>query len=261
VSLVGLTSTSSLLFGASSDEAGSSQLGLISEMLGITPEKFNDLPGPALAAGFAKIRSSIVSEKFEPAMMRSIPSAVFHRTRDDSAQVVLFDVSNIFYGTRIMPGSLILSEDFTVGSSGACAMTLRDDGHGGIFRADATTPWASWAAVGTVFYEEGLIVLKSPHLSLFGQGGFAVSFKGERRVHVMRIDALAPANALNSSSNPTYVALPPSGRPNDPDSSFVYVTGLNFHDENLNVVARTQLAQPIVKRHGERIAFKVKIDW
>ena len=261
VSLVGLADQSSLLFGAAPDEGSSTQAAMIGNLLGITPESFTADPGPAMNSRFAQIKSSIDARTFSPELMRAVPTAVFHRTRDDSGSAVMFDVSNIFYGTRILPGSLALSEAAVAGSSGACRMMLRDDGHGGIFRADSRSTWAQWASVGTVFYEEGLIVLLSPHLAMFGRDGFTVSFKGERRIHVMRIDAFAPANELNSSSNPAYAALPPTERPNDPDSSFVYLTGINFHDENLNVVARTQLAQPIMKRPGERIAFKVKIDW
>jgi hypothetical protein len=173
----------------------------------------------------------------------------------------MFDVSNIFYGTRILPGTLSISDSSLSGSAGAISITLRDDGQGGLHRADAASAWATWANVGTVFYEEGLIVVKSPHLAMFGRDGYEISFRGERPIHVMRIDALAPANQLNSSSNPAYRDVRPSGYANDPDTSFVYVTGINFHDENLNVVARTQLAQPIMKRHGDRIMFKIKIDW
>jgi hypothetical protein len=141
------------------------------------------------------------------------------------------------------------------------SITLRDDGFGGLHRADSASPWATWNTVGSVHYDEGLLVLKSPHLAMFGKDGFSISFKGERPIHVMRIDALAPANQLNSSSNPAYVPLRPSSNQNDPDSGFVYVTGINFHDENLNVVARTQLAQPVKKRFGDRISFKVKLDF
>lgn len=262
VSLVGLVSTSSLMFGPVTDDASGSQEALVTSMLGITPDAYGAALGPALVSKFAEITKALDAGTYTPGMHRDVPTFVYHRTRDRSAShVVMFDVSNIFYGTRILPGTLILSEPVSTGSSGLYGITLRDDGQGGIFRADCASAWATWASVGTVFYEEGLIVIRSPLLAMFGKDGFDVSFRGERRVHVMRIDAVAPANQLNSSSNPAYKSLPPSGYANDPDSSFVYVTGINFHDENLNVVARTQLAQPIVKRAGDRIMFKTKIDW
>jgi hypothetical protein len=42
---------------------------------------------------------------------------------------------------------------------------------------------------------------------------------------------------------------------------FVYISGLNFHDENMNVVAKARLAQPIIKREGDKILFKVALDF
>jgi hypothetical protein len=262
VSLVGTVSTSSLLFGSVPDEATGSQESLAASLLGVTPDDWQAQPGPALAARFVAINAAIDAGSYIPSMHRDVPTFGYQRSRDDStAAVTMFDVSNLYYGTRILPGTLVLSDPALTGSSGRMGVTLRDDGFGGLFRADSSTAWATWNSVGTVFYEEGLVVVRSPHLALFGKDGFEVSFRGERKVHVMRIDAVAPANQLNSSSNPAYRALPPSNRANEPDAGFVYVTGINFHDENLNVVARTQLAQPIMKRFGDRIAFSVKLDW
>ena len=262
VCLDGLLSTGSLLFGSTVDDATDSQDALVTTLLGITPDSPAASPGPALTSRFASIAAAISSGTYTPTMHRDMPTFVFQRTRDPSSNsVVMFDVSNIFYGTRILPGSLVLSEPWMTGSAGAVPMTLRDDGQGGLYRADSLGKPATWSSVGTVFYNEGLVVLKSPQLALFGSDGFTVSFKGERPVHVMRIDAVAPANQLNSSSNPTFQSLRPSGNPNDPDDGFVYLTGVNFHDENMNIVMRTQLAQPVTKRHGDRIMIRVRCDF
>lgn len=262
VYLDGLLTTGSLLFGSTTDEASGSQDALVTVLLGITPDSPAASPGPALTSCFASTLAAITSGTYMPSVHRDLPAFVFQRTRDPSSNsVVVFDVSNIFYGTRILPGSLVMSEPWMSGSAGAVPMTLRDDGQGGLYRADSSGELATWSSVGTVFYEEGLVVLKSPQLALFGSDGFTVSFKGERPVHVMRIDAVAPANQLNSSSNPTFQVLRPSGNPNDPDEGFVYVTGVNFHDENMNVVMRTQLAQPVTKRHGDRLMFRTRVDF
>ena len=88
-----------------------------------------------------------------------------------------------------------------------------------------------------------------------------MSFKGEQNIHVLRIESIAPINHLNSSSNPSFKPLPSSLKPNEPDTNYVYITGINFHDDNLNVVMKTQLAQPIIKKHSEKLLFKVKYDW
>ncbi len=147
------------------------------------------------------------------------------------------------------------------GSGGAISITLKDDGFGNIYRADCLTSQSVWNSVGNVYYDEGLILIKSPHLYFFGKEGYEVSFRGEQGVHVLKVDALAPANQLNSSSNPNFKPVHPSGLPNDPDTEFVYITNLNFHDQNFNVVMKAQLAQPQVKRYGDKISFRVKMDW
>jgi len=123
------------------------------------------------------------------------------------------------------------------------------------------TPQATWNSVGNLYYDEGLLLVKSPHLYFFGQEQYSLNFRGEQHVHVMKIDVIAPNNQLNSSSNPNYLSLPPNGYPNDPESTFVYITGINFHDTDMNVVMKTTLAQPIMKRPGSRIMFKVRYDF
>lgn len=262
VCLDGLLTTSSLLFGPVLDEATGSQEALATALLGITPDSPGSSLGPVLVSKFAEVVKALGSGTYTPAMHRDVPTMVFQRTREASSNsVVVFDMSNLFYGSRILPGSLVLSEPTTTGSGGAMKMRLQDDGHGGLYRADADSTHAVWNSVGTVFYDEGLVVVLNPVLALFGKDGFEVSFKGERPVHVMRFDVTAPAGQLNSSSNPDFKELRPSGNPNDPDSGFVYLTGLNFHDENMNVVMRTTLAQPVVKRLGERLMFRVRVDW
>lgn len=139
--------------------------------------------------------------------------------------------------------------------------TLKDDGFGNVYRADCITSQSTWNSVGNIYYDEGLVLVKSPHLYLFGKDAYQLSLRGTQSVHVMKVNVLAPANALNSSSNPSYVSLPPSAYPNDPDTTFVYISNINLHDEDFNVVAKAQLAQPILKRPGDRLAFRVKIDW
>jgi hypothetical protein len=66
---------------------------------------------------------------------------------------------------------------------------------------------------------------------------------------------------VTSSSNPTYLPVSASTNANDTDQRFVYITGIYLHDDNLNVIMKTQFAQPIVKRTGDKLMFKVKMDF
>lgn len=253
-----LLQTSSLLF--ATDFGGDRSY--TNESVGFTPEQPGLQPGRAYLGYVDRIKKAIASGSFDPGLQEGAPLTVFQRTRDPSSnQVTFFDVSNLYYGKRILPGSLVLSDPALSGTGGAVSITLKDDGRGTLYRADCLTSASTWNAVGTVFYDEGIIVIKSPHLYFYGKEGFEISFRGEQNVHVLTINVIAPANQLNSSSNPNFMKVPPSSYPNDPDKEFVYITGLNFHDDNLNVVMKTQLAQPIVKRHGDRLLFKVKMDY
>lgn len=193
---------------------------------------------------------------------RRAPLYVAERTKDVSSnQVTFFNISNLFYGMKISPNSFTITDSAISGSEGRINVTIKDDGMGGLYRANSLTDPCKWNSVGTIFYDEGIIAIKNPHLYFFGKEQFEISFKGEQNIHVMRLDVIAPANQLISSSNPSFRNVPSTNNPNERDSKFVYITGINFHDDNLNVVMKTQLAQPIMKRHSDKIAFKVKYDW
>lgn len=258
INLDNMILTTSLLFGSDFD----GDTTFVDEAIGFTPEQPGNVPGPA-SIGFSRmIDDSVASGTFDPGLANGAPLTVFQRTHDPSSnQITFFDISNMYYGKRILPKSFVLSDSGLSGSGGATSITLRDDGYGTIYRADSLTSASTWNSVGTIFYDEGIVVIKSPHLYFFGKEGFEVSFRGEQNVHVLHFDVVAGSNQLNSSSNPNFMKVAPSPFRNDPEKEFVYITGINFHDDNLNVIMKTQLAQPIMKRHGDRILFKVRHDF
>ena len=267
INLDNMVMTSTLMFG---DGGGTEAFS--DSQLGNTPESPFSPAGPATSNHYRNVLSGSDVEA-------GAPLTVYQRTQDASSnQVTVFDISNLYYGMRIKPGTLSLTDGDVVRSTrlasnlsmttslgatifGPVSVTLADDGRGNVYRADCLTTQSSWNSVGNVYYDEGLVVLKSPHLNFFGTDSYRVSFRGEQHVHVMRVDAFAPNNQLNSSSNPSFQKVPPTGYPNDNDDAFVYVSGVNFHDTDLNVVMKSQLAQPIMKRFGDRILFKVRFDF
>lgn len=188
--------------------------------------------------------------------------AILQRTRDNSSnQVVFFDISNMFYGDNIKPGTLIIHDNALSGSGNKVRITLKDDGSGNIYRADTTGSHATWNSVGNIFYNEGIIIIKHPSLFFFGENQFSVQFSGERNIHVQKFNIVAQPYEHVSSSNPEYIPVSASNSANDYDKQFVYVTGINLHDDNLNVISRTNLAQPIVLRTGDQMKFVVKMDY
>lgn len=238
-------------------------------VIGPTPENPNQATGSAYANYKNVINAAVASGTFKAGIQDNAPLTILQRTRDPSSnQVTFFDVSNLYYGTRILPGSFTMQDTGLTGSSSAVGganayvrVTLKDDGFGNIYRADCLTSASTWNSVGNIYYNEGIIAIKSPHLYFYGQDGYQMSFRGEHPVHVMKIDVLAPANQMNSSSNPAWVALPPSPFPNDPDTGYVNVSGINFHDADFNVLMKTSLAQSLMKRFGDRALFRVKMDF
>ncbi len=259
VNLDNMVNTGTLLFGGQSFDTGDRESSLVSEFadqqIGQTPESPFASAGPAFSNA---IRNAVSGSDFE----QLAPLSIYQRTQDPSSnQVVFFDISNMFYGMRIKPGSLFLQDTDMSGSAGAMRITLKDDGRGNVYRADCLTSASTWNSVGNIYYDEGIVVLKNPHVFLFGDRQYYLSIRGVQNIHVMKIDALALANHLNSSSNPTYQKLSPNGFPNDPEGEFVYITGVNFHDSDMNVVMKTTLAQPVVKRPGDQVLIRTKYDF
>lgn len=265
VNIDNLLSTSSLIFGTTfvvNEVSASSVDTFIDETIGFSPETPGIAPGPAYLHHKKLVNAAIASGTLDAGVQQGAPLTVYQRTLDPSSnQVTFFDVSNLYYGMRIHPGSLTLSDWAITGSSGRITLTLKDDGRGNLYRADCLTSASMWNSVGNVFYDEGIIVLKSPHVYFFGKEQFEISFKGEQNIHSMKVEVIAAQNTLNSSSNPSFVDIHASGRLTDTDPHFVYVTGINFHDKDFNVVMKSSLAQPIMKRHGARLLFKAGIDF
>lgn len=188
--------------------------------------------------------------------------AVYGRTLDNSSdEVSIFDITKLYYGEKIRPGTLQMTDTSLTGSGGQISMTLKDDGNGNLYRSSASTTNATWNSVGNVFYDEGIVVVKSPNIPLFGKDQFEMTFKGQHEVHVLKLHVIAPAATLNSSSNPSYIPVSASLNANETNPEFVAITGINFHDDNLNVIMKTKFAQPVIKRTDDRVMFRSKLDF
>jgi hypothetical protein len=189
--------------------------------------------------------------------------AILQRTRENgSLQVVIFDISSLFYGNKIAPGTFTITDNNVANSYGKVDITLKDDGFGSLYRADCSGSQAQYNSVGNIFYDNGLVLIKNPSLYWFGENGFECTFQGERNIHVMKADLYANPLELVSSSNPSWNRdLEATDFASDFDKRYVYITDLYLHDENLNIVAKTKMAQPVLKRSGDKLKFTIKIDF
>ena len=187
---------------------------------------------------------------------------IAQRTRDlSSNEVTILDISNLYYGNRIHPGSFKLYEKDLTGSDGQIKITLKDNGRGSLYRADAKTKNAEWNNVGTLLYDEGMSIIKSPHLFFIGKDLLDVSFKGEQNIHTMILDIPAYSEMFTSSSNPTFTEITPTTGANDKDLSTLYITTVNIHDNNFNIIMKANFAQPIIKTDEDEFIIRLKEDF
>jgi subtilisin family serine protease len=205
-------------------------------LAGVTPESFYGNGGPILT--------------------------IAQRTRDlSSNEICFFDMSNLYYGNSIHRESFFVTDPSLTGSDGKLRMTLRDNGAGGLYRADAEGKHATWSNIGNCLYEEGIAIVKSPILTFFGKDLFEIKCKGDQNVHVSIINIPLKAGTHNSSSNPQFKLLSASNAASDQGEKFVYIDSLCIHDENLNVIARTNFAQPIQKRVDDSMVIRFRMDF
>lgn len=187
---------------------------------------------------------------------------IYNRTRDPSSnEVSFFDASNLFYGNKIEPLTYYLRDPVVTGSGGRVKITLRDNGRGNLYRCDTTGSHATWASVGTVMYEEGLAVVKTPVIPRFGRDRFEVDLTGQQNIYNLRMSVPANDGELDLSTNPSFKSLSPSDLSADTHTNFTYITNVNFLDENLNVIMKSHFSQAIVKRVDDRFIVRVKLDF
>jgi hypothetical protein len=266
INLDNLVNTSSLMMGGVNTDVPDDY---VTQLYGPSPETPGLEPGLAYKSYIAVVTASISSiaedYEFDRGIQKGAPLTIYQRLLDPSSnQVTIFNISNLYYGRRIMPGSFEIKDVGISGSHDSIKITLRDDSLGNLYRADANTPHFTQNSVGNIFYDEGIVLVKSPHLYFFGKNQYEMSFRGVQNIFTTKYEVVATPGLLNSSSNATYVenaaSLKPSGNPTD-NEVFVYISGMNLHDENMNVVAKARLAQPVIKREGDKILFRVAFDY
>jgi len=188
--------------------------------------------------------------------------SILQRLKDSSSnQITIFNIPSMFYSETIKTRSFITEDKSITGSGEKISIKIKDDGSGGLYRADCQTDQAFWNNIGNIFYNEGLGIIKSPHLMFFGKNQFEVDLEGTHNVYVTTLNCFAESNQANSSSNSNYIPLSASLEANDTGSKFVYIDQVNIHDDNLNVIMKANISQPVVKRSSDKLLFKIKMDF
>lgn len=187
---------------------------------------------------------------------------IAQRTRDVSSnEITLYDISNLYYGNKIHPGSVLITEESLTGSLGDISIKIKDNGNGSLYRADCLTPQAKFNSIGNVLYEEGIIFIKTPHLFYFNKDKTDLKFRGEQNIHTFTVNVPCNEWNFNSSSNPSYEKITPSDGSQDIDLSTIYITTVNIHDDNFNIIMKANLAQPILKSEDDEFVIRLKQDF
>ena len=228
----------------------------------------NLVPKATLFPGLIQSDNSDILEKVmgaspeNPGVSPGAVLTIFQRTRDNSSnEITIFDISNLTFGNRIEPETFTLYDSSLTGSNGKVPMTLKDNGRGSLYRADCKTKQAEWNNVGNIFYNEGIAIIKAPTIPFFGKDQHEITLKGEQNLHILTVDAVAKKRQINNSTNPSFLPLSASFDVNNEDNSFVYISGINFHDDNFNIIMKTNLTQPIKKKETDEFVFRCKMDF
>ncbi len=194
-----------------------------------------------------------------------VPGSVLtiaQRTRDTSSnEIVMINVSNLYYGNRIVPKTFLLTETGLTGSNGRISIKISDDGEGSLYRSDCLTTQATWSSVGNIFYDEGVAIIKTPHLPYFMKDRSEINFTGEHNIHALNINVPVEKSVLNTSVNSTFRSLPPTDYVNDSNLESIMLSSINIHDENFNIIMKANFAQPINKTQDDEFVIRLKEDF
>lgn len=171
-------------------------------------------------------------------------------------------LSTQLMGKRLEKDSVTIYDSDLGGTFGSLKMTLKDNGRGGLYRADAKTKIADWNSVGHVLYNEGIINILHPSLENFAEVSYKVSYTGHTNLNVLELNLPAYGGRTNKTRNESNIKdLRMNESAFNSDEDFVYITDINLHDENLNIVAKAKIVQPYAKKDSDGVLFRLKMDF
>jgi len=190
-----------------------------------------------------------------------VPYSVINKDYD-SIFTTIFDIPSKFYNKNIKKDTFEILDDNVSTSNGNINLKFSDNKNGGLYRDNCKTKVASWNYVGHIFYKDGIASLNRPELVYFGEDDFSCNFFSNSYLYVNEINIPARKGLFDKSSNKSYNEdLRHDESAFNSEESFVYITDINLHDENLNIVAKAKLARPAPKKLSDSILFRLKMDY
>jgi len=194
---------------------------------------------------------------------RYLPVPYYSLNKNDlSLFSQIIDISTQYYNKKIKKGTLEIKNTNISGSNNNISISLSDNKKGHLYRNDCLTKVAEWNYVGHAFYKEGICAIHNTSLYSFGKTDFEVEFVSEGSMFVHETNIPIREGMLNVSHNTTYnkdFRIDESAF--NSDEPFVFITDVNIHDENLNVVAKAKMAHPIPKKNTDNLLIRLKMDY
>ena len=193
---------------------------------------------------------------------RFLPLPYYNINKSDiSLFSQIIDISTQYYNKKIIKGTINLKDENILGTNGI-SLNISDNKKGFLFRNDCQTKVADWNYLGHVFYKDGICLIHHTSLYSFGKSDFSLEFTTEGNMYVHETNIPISKGKLNVSNNTTYnkdFRLDESAF--NSDEPFVFITDVNIHDENLNIVAKAKMAHPIPKKNTDNLLIRLKMDY
>lgn len=192
---------------------------------------------------------------------RELPLNSLNNTKSENFSKA-FCISTQLFNRKLERESIDLFDNDLSGTFGCKGIRLKDDGKGSVYRANALTKHAEWNSVGHCLYKEGIITVLHPSLENFGETGYSLTFKNSAKLNVLELNLPAYAGRTNKTYNTSAIEnlrLDESAFNSDED--FVYITDINLHDKNLNIVAKAKIVKPYAKKDTDNVLFRLKMDY
>ena len=174
----------------------------------------------------------------------------------------IIDISSKMYNNKIKKSSIEIKDNTLLGTNNNISITLKDNESGILYRSDCLSKVADWNYVGHAFYKEGIITINRPELNCFGEKSFKINYNSEFKLYVHEINIPVHKGKHTVSYNSTYdKTLRKDKSSFNADKSFVYITDVNLHDENLNIIGKAKFAHAIPKKLDENLLVRLKMDY
>lgn len=224
--------------------------------------KINDNYSNSLANDISSISTKSLGDNNSISYFKfELPMYNLYNTKSETFSKSLC-ISTQIFGRKLERETVEIFDSDLAGTFGCKKVKLKDNGKGVLYRADALTEHAVWNYSGHVLYKEGIVTILHPSLENFAENGYMLKFKSSTKLNVFELNLPAYVGKTNKSRNSSKIDnLRLDDSYYNSDEDFVYISDINLHDENLNIVAKAKIVKPFAKKDSDGVLFRLKMDF